>query len=98
MTDVVGCATTSGPTVGREIDDDPVLSGPTAFAAGRPRGHARFIATGNALDTFGRGARAEHLDQRALDRGVAGRRGDLRAEQVGDVEHVDRALAEGRHM
>src|ERR1700704_2197931 len=40
----------------------------------------------------------EQMDQRALDRGLPGRRVDLRAEQVGDVEHVAGALAEGRDM
>src|SRR5687767_15563356 len=29
---------------------------------------------------------------------LAGRRGDLRAEQIGDIEHVDHALAECRNM
>src|SRR5665213_300683 len=40
----------------------------------------------------------QEMDQRALDRGLPGRRIDLRAEQVGDVEHVAGALAEGRDM
>lgn len=38
------------------------------------------------------------MQQRALDRGLPGRRGDLGAEQVGDIEHVAGALAEGRDM
>ena len=38
------------------------------------------------------------MDQRALDRGLPRRRVDLRAEQVGDIEHVAGALAEGRDM
>ena len=42
--------------------------------------------------------RREQLQQRALDRHLARRRGDLRAEQVGHVEHVDHALAERRDM
>src|SRR3954454_24843660 len=40
----------------------------------------------------------EQVDQRALDRDLAGWRGDLGAEQVGDVEHVAGALAEGGDM
>src|SRR3979409_2233266 len=40
----------------------------------------------------------EQMEQRALDRGLPRRRVDLRAEQVGDVEHVAGALAEGRDM
>src|SRR5438445_8673765 len=40
----------------------------------------------------------EQMNQRALDRGLPGRRVDLGAEQVGDVEHVARAFAEGRDM
>src|SRR5450755_4985023 len=40
----------------------------------------------------------EQMDQRALDRGLPRRRADLGAEQVGDVEHVAGALAEGRDM
>jgi hypothetical protein len=43
MTDVVRCATTSGPAAGREIDDDRVLSGSMAFAAG-----ARAITRGSS--------------------------------------------------
>src|SRR3984957_20858335 len=43
-------------------------------------------------------AAREHRDQRALDRRVARRREDLRPEQIGHVEHVDRALAEGRDV
>ena len=37
-------------------------------------------------------------DQRAFDRHLARRRSDLRAQQIGDVEHVDHAFAERRHM
>src|SRR5215831_20672036 len=40
----------------------------------------------------------EQPHQGALDRGVATRREDLRTEEIGDVEHVDGALAERRHM
>ena len=40
----------------------------------------------------------EQVKQRALDRGLPGRRADLGAEQVGDVEHVAGAFAEGRDM
>ncbi len=40
----------------------------------------------------------QQMDQRALDRGLSRRRVDLRAEQIGDVEHVAGALAEGRDM
>ena len=40
----------------------------------------------------------EQMDQRALDRGLPRRRVDLRAQQIGDVEHVAGALAEGRDM
>ncbi len=40
----------------------------------------------------------QQLDQRALDRRLAGRLVDLRADQIRDVEHVDHALAERRHM
>src|SRR5229473_8282217 len=40
----------------------------------------------------------EQMDQRALDRGLPRRRVDLGAEQVGDVEYVAGALAEGRDM
>jgi len=40
----------------------------------------------------------EHGDQRVLDGHLAGRLGDLRTEQIGDVEYVDDALAEGRDM
>src|SRR5690606_4128794 len=39
-------------------------------------------------------AAGEQVDQRALDRGLPRRRGDRGAEQVGDVEHVARSLAE----
>src|ERR1700744_4299907 len=51
----------------------------------------------------GRGLRGDvigdqQMDQRALDYGLPGRRVDLGAEQVGDVEHVSGALAEGRDM
>src|SRR5262249_53972690 len=35
------------------------------------------------------------LQQRALDRHLAGGRSDLGAEQVSDIEHVDDTLAEG---
>src|ERR1700683_3318846 len=38
------------------------------------------------------------VDRRALDRGLPRRRRDLGTEQVGDVEHVAGALAEGRDM
>src|SRR5262249_57134697 len=44
-----------------------------------------------------RGGR-EQGDERALDGRLPRRRGDLRPEQIGDVEHVDHALAEGRHV
>ena len=40
----------------------------------------------------------EQMDQRALDRGLPRRRVDLRTEQVGDIEHVAGALAEGCDM
>ena len=40
----------------------------------------------------------EQREQRPLDRRLPGRRRDFGAEQVGDVEHVDHALAEGRDM
>src|SRR3954471_22469036 len=40
----------------------------------------------------------EQRQERALDRGLARRRGDLRAGEVGHVKHVDHSLAEGRHM
>src|SRR6185369_8317867 len=40
----------------------------------------------------------EQMNQRALDRSLPGRRVDLGAEQVGDVEHVAGAFAEGRDM
>src|SRR5580765_6946714 len=40
----------------------------------------------------------EQMDQRALDRGLPGRRVDLRAEQIRHVEHVAGALAKGRDM
>src|SRR4051794_12962327 len=40
----------------------------------------------------------EQMNQRALDRGLPGRRVDLGAEQVGDIEHVAGAFAEGRDM
>src|SRR5262245_28470842 len=40
----------------------------------------------------------EQRNQRALDRGLARRRTDLRAHQVRDVEHVDHALAERRNV
>src|ERR1700722_13213986 len=40
----------------------------------------------------------EQMDQRALDRGLPRRRVDLGPQQVGDVEHVAGALAEGRDM
>src|SRR3982750_1993679 len=40
----------------------------------------------------------EQMDQRALDRGLPGRRVDLGAEQIGDIEHVAGAFAEGRDM
>src|SRR5207245_7225051 len=40
----------------------------------------------------------EQMNQRALDRGLPGRRVDLGAEQVGEVEHVAGALAEGREV
>src|SRR4051794_6156173 len=40
----------------------------------------------------------EQMNQRALDRGLPGRRVDLRAEQVGNIKHVAGALAEGRYM
>lgn len=38
------------------------------------------------------------MQRRALDRGLPGRRRDLGAEQVGDIEHVAGAFAEGRDM
>ena len=38
------------------------------------------------------------MDQRALDRGLPGRRVDLGPQKVGDVEHVAGALAKGRDM
>src|SRR6185312_12273776 len=55
------------------------------------------------LHRSGRGQRGDvvgdqEVDQRALDRGLPGRRVDLRAEQVGDVEHVAGTLAERRDM
>ena len=40
----------------------------------------------------------EQRQERALDRGLARRRGDLRAGEVSHVKHVDHSLAEGRHM
>src|ERR1700756_2794473 len=42
--------------------------------------------------------RAQELDQRALDRRLARRLVDLRADQIRDVEHVDHPLPERRHM
>src|SRR6266700_8215218 len=41
---------------------------------------------------------AEQRQQRTLDRGLPRRRGDLGAKEISYVEHVDHALAEGRHM
>ena len=40
----------------------------------------------------------EQMNQCALDRGLPGRRGDLGAEQIGHVEHVAGAFAEGRDV
>src|SRR5262245_41034195 len=40
----------------------------------------------------------EQVQQRALDRGLPCRRVDLRAEEIRDIKHVSRALAEGRDM
>src|SRR5579871_410503 len=40
----------------------------------------------------------QQMQQGAADRGLPRRRRDLRAEQIGHVEHVTGALAEGRDM
>ena len=45
-------------------------------------------------ELFRSAAVSEQMDQRALDRGLPRRSGDPGTEQVGDVEHVARALAE----
>ena len=42
--------------------------------------------------------RRQQLNERPLDRRLARGRDDLLAEEVGDVEHVDHALAEGRNV
>src|SRR5579862_8914013 len=47
---------------------------------------------------FHRVVACKQMQQRALDRGLPRRRVDLRAQQIGDVEHVAGALAESRHM
>jgi len=46
----------------------------------------------------GLAGRTEELQQGTPDRRLAGAAVIFRAEQIGDVEHVDHALAEGRHM
>src|SRR5438874_2172266 len=40
----------------------------------------------------------EQSHQRPFDRGLPRRRGDLGAKEISHVEHVDHALAKGRHM
>src|SRR6266404_1483929 len=56
-------------------------------------------STGRLRRRLGGGVLAgEQMQQRALDRGLPCRRVDLGAEQIGDVEHVAGALAEGRDM
>src|SRR6516225_489240 len=57
---------------------------------------ARRGALGPLLNLRRRGR--EQSNERALDGRLPRRRGDLRPEQIGDVEHVDHALAEGRHV
>src|SRR5262245_5639731 len=42
--------------------------------------------------------RGEQGEQWTLDRGLACRRRDFGAEQVGDVEHIDHPFAEGSDM
>ena len=42
--------------------------------------------------------RREQRQQRALDRGLARRSGDLRAGEISHIENVDNPLTEGRDM
>src|SRR5262249_33228376 len=72
-----------------------VESGEREERASRGEGSPHGRRLGGLRRGSGRGRGRERGDERALDGGLPRRRGDLRAEQIGDVEHVDHALAEG---
>src|SRR4051794_24027645 len=76
---------------GRSITRRPACQRPLA------RLHS-YLSSRGAERLLGAGVAVEDLEHRPPDRRLPARVGDLCAGEVGDVEDIDRLLAEGRDM
>src|SRR5579871_3888444 len=86
-------------TKGKRVFFDERLNKPATVVHKLQVGTVRERCLAGPVDRL-RGLRSgrELVEEGALDCGITGRCDDLRAEQIGDIEYVDGALAERRHM